>query len=155
MLHGQDIKGFIDQVTQNGYVVIPNAFSPSQMAQAKAEVARISAAEGAGPAAAAGRNAFEGFQTQRIYALLNKSRLFDPFVVHPAVLALNDHFLDHGYLINVLQSINIRPGEDAQALHHDDEFITLPRPRRALGTVSHVAALVRSPSVLMGTRRAS
>jgi len=52
----------------------------------------------------------------------------------PRVLALNDYFLDPGYLLSVLQSIQINPGEAEQRLHHDDGFCNMPRPRRALGT---------------------
>ena len=44
--------------------------------------------------------------------------MFDKFCLLPRVLALNDYFLDPGYMISVLHSIQINPGEKAQALHH-------------------------------------
>lgn len=134
-LETRDIQKLIDQVTRDGYVVIPHAFSAGQVSQAKAELARLSGTAEAGPAGQAGRNAFEGLRTQRIYALLNKARCFDQFALHPAVLALNDHFLDEGYLLNALHSVNIGPGEAAQRLHHDDQYVTVPRPHRPFGTV--------------------
>lgn len=137
----RDIKTYVDHVNQHGYVIIPNAFSPSQIADAKAELARLSTTPDAGPAVEAGRNPFEGLQTQRIYALLNKSRVFDNFALHSAVLALNDHFLDDGYLVTAFHSINIRPGEKAQSLHHDDEYITVPRPHRPFGTVCFLSSV--------------
>ncbi|EFZ04102.1 phytanoyl-CoA dioxygenase family protein [Metarhizium robertsii ARSEF 23] len=132
-LEARDIQKLIDQVTRDGYVVIPHAFSASQVSQAKAELGRLSGTAEAGPAGQAGRNAFEGLRTQRIYALLNKARCFDQFALHPAVLALNDHFLDEGYLLNALHSVNIGPGEAAQRLHHDDQYVTVPRPHRPFG----------------------
>lgn len=131
-----NIQSQIDHVTKHGYVIIPNAFSASEIAEAKAEIARIQNTPEAGPAGTSGRNSFEGLQTQRIYALLNKSRVFDKFPLHPTVLALNDNFLDEGYLLNAFHSVNIRPGEDAQALHHDDKYVTVPRPHRPFGSVS-------------------
>ncbi|EXV00924.1 phytanoyl-CoA dioxygenase [Metarhizium robertsii] len=138
-LEARDIQKLIDQVTRDGYVVIPHAFSASQVSQAKAELGRLSGTAEAGPAGQAGRNAFEGLRTQRIYALLNKARCFDQFALHPAVLALNDHFLDEGYLLNALHSVNIGPGEAAQRLHHDDQYVTVPRPHRPFGAAIMVA----------------
>ena len=87
-----------------------------------------------------GRNPFEGHDTQRVYGLLQKSRLFDPLVEHPAVMAACESTLGPGFLLSVAHAILIHPGEAAQSLHHDDSFYPLPRPRRALG-VSTIWAL--------------
>jgi len=57
----------------------------------------------------------------------------------PDVLALNDYFLSPGYMISVLHTIQINPGESAQALHHDDGYCHLPRPRPPLGSAILVA----------------
>lgn len=131
------IQQLIDQVNKHGYAIINNAFSPETVAKAKATVAQLTAdPKTAGPASEKGRNTFEGYKTQRLYALANKSRVFDAFALHEDVLALNDHFLDPGYLINSFQSINILPGETAQTLHYDHGYVTIQRPHRAIGTVS-------------------
>ncbi len=87
-----------------------------------------------------GRNPFEGHLTQRVYGLLAKSRLFDPLVEHPAVLAACEATLGPGFLLSVAHAILIHPGEAAQSLHHDDSFYPLPRPRQALG-ISTIWAL--------------
>jgi hypothetical protein len=86
-----------------------------------------------------GRNNFEGLNTNRIYSLLNKSRVFDKFVVIPRVLALNSYFLDEGYLLSAFHTISINPGEKAQSLHHDDGYIQFPRPRLPFGSAIMVA----------------
>jgi hypothetical protein len=130
-----EIQGLIDHITEDGYVVIPNAFSSEEIEEAKAEVLRLAGAPLTGGASLRGRNTFEGLKTQRIYALANKSRVFDKFALHPDVLALNDYFLDAGYLLNSFQSINIEPGETPQTLHHDDGYVTVPRPHRPFGAV--------------------
>lgn len=131
----------IDHVLKHGYVIIPNAFTKEEVAQAKKELDRLSRADEAGPASAGGRNPFEGFRTRRIYALLNKSRVFDKFTLHPDVLALNDYFLDDGFLVTAFHSISIEPHEDAQALHHDDSYIKVPRPHPPFGTVSKTRSI--------------
>ena len=87
-----------------------------------------------------GRNPFEGHKTQRVYGLLSKSRLFDPLVEHPAVMAACESTLGAGFLLSVAHAILIHPGEASQNLHFDDSFYPLPRPRPALG-VSTIWAL--------------
>lgn len=131
-----DVQPLIDHAIEHGYVIIENAFTDAEIDEAVEELHRLAGLHNlAGPASSGGRNKFEGFRTQRIYALLNKSRVFDRFPMHPKVMALNDFFLDPGWLLNAFHSINIQPGEDPQALHHDDGYVTLPRPHRPLGTV--------------------
>lgn len=126
----------IEHTLEHGYVIIPNAFSQTEIDEAKQELHRLAQKPSPGPASAGGRNVFEGYQTNRIYALLNKSRVFDKFPLHPDVLALNDYFLDDGFLMTAFHSISIQPDEDAQALHHDDSYIKVPRPHPPFGTAS-------------------
>lgn len=128
---------YIEQTIKNGYVVIEGAFTEAEVVEANHELSSLSETlEVGGPASIGGRNQFEGLKTRRIYALLNKSRVFDKFPLHPAVVALNNYFLDPGWLLHTMHSINIQPGEDPQALHHDDGFVTLPRPHKPFGSVS-------------------
>lgn len=129
------LKHQIDLINEHGYVIIPNAFSSEEIEEAQSELLRLVGAPMAGGASLRGRNTFEGLKTQRIYALANKSRVFDKFALHPEVLALNDHFLDPGYLLTSFQSINIEPGETPQTLHYDDGYVTVPRPHRPFGAV--------------------
>ncbi|KAF9872944.1 hypothetical protein CkaCkLH20_09454 [Colletotrichum karsti] len=139
---GADIQSMIDHVEEHGYVIIPNAFTEAELEEAHTELLRLAAdAASAGPAGGdrAGRNDFEGLNTKRIYALLNKSPVFQKFPIQTTLLALNDHFLDSGYLLNSFHSVYIQPGEAPQMLHHDDGFVTLPRPHRPFGTGVMVA----------------
>lgn len=64
------------------------------------------------------------------------------------MLALNDYFLDRGYLLSAFHTISINPGETKQALHHDDGYITVPRPRRPFG-----AAIMVCPNPLLWSPR--
>jgi hypothetical protein len=83
-----------------------------------------------------GRNNFEGFGTQRIYAMIEKTFACNPLVEHPLILGLLDRILEPNHLLSQLQAINILPGEARQPLHYDDAFYPWPRPRRALGAAT-------------------
>ncbi|KAF2181810.1 PhyH-domain-containing protein [Zopfia rhizophila CBS 207.26] len=127
----------IEHVEKHGYVILEDVFSIAEAEEAKAEIERLRTKDASGPKG--GRNEFEGWRTERIYGLLDKSRLFDKFVLLERVCALNDWFLDPGYMINSFHTIQINPGEDPQELHHDDAYCYIPRPRPPLGTAIIVA----------------
>ena len=76
-----------------------------------------------------GRNAFEGFRTERVYTLVGRGRVFEDIVEDARVLAILDRLLRPGYLLTASQAICIHPGETAQPIHHDDSFYPVPRPR--------------------------
>ncbi|KAK4067230.1 uncharacterized protein Triagg1_7673 [Trichoderma aggressivum f. europaeum] len=117
-------RSLVQAVLRDGYVVIPNAFTEAEALEAKAEIDRLH-----GQRPRIGRDSFDGFKTNRIFALLNKTRVFDKFCLIPQVHALNNFFLDDDYLVYIMETITINPGEKAQALHHDDSVIRMPRPR--------------------------
>ncbi|KAH7205116.1 uncharacterized protein BKA55DRAFT_629165 [Fusarium redolens] len=129
--HNEDL---IHSVIENGFVILENMFTEAEVEEACQELKRLSESDAAGPASSGGRNKFEGFRTNRIYALLNKSRVFDKFVAHPKIVALNDYFFDPGWLVSTFQSITLQSGAEAQTLHHDDGYITVPRPHRPFGS---------------------
>ena len=87
-----------------------------------------------------GRNDFEGFRSQRLYALLPKAPSTAKLVAHPAVLDLVDAVLDPPCLLSANIAINVHPGETAQSLHPDDGYCGVSRPRGPFG-VSAVWAI--------------
>ncbi|MBP6545167.1 MAG: phytanoyl-CoA dioxygenase family protein [Phenylobacterium sp.] len=87
-----------------------------------------------------GRNDFEGFATERVYTLVARGRVFEQVTEDPRVLAILDRFLQPGYLLSASQAICIYPGESAQAVHTDDGFYRLKRPRPA-ASMSLIAAV--------------
>jgi hypothetical protein len=129
------LQKLIDETVPNGYVIIPNTFTDAEVEEANTELRHLASSPEAGPAVFGGCNRFEGLSTNRVYALLNKPKVFDKFVLHPDILGLNEYFLGQGFLLNAFHSINIQPGEESQTIHHDDGFITIPRPHRSFGTV--------------------
>ena len=129
------ILPLINHVLEHGYVILPNIYTPAQVTTAVIELERLESLQSAGPASRGGRNAFEGFNTRRIYALADKSRAFDVFPTHETVLKLNDYFLQPNYLMTSFHTVTIGPGAKEQEMHTDDGLIMLPRPRPLIGIV--------------------
>jgi ectoine hydroxylase-related dioxygenase (phytanoyl-CoA dioxygenase family) len=96
--------------------------SPDRVAATRDELARVLAD------VPTGRNEFEGFGTQRIYALFAKTRAFDEAAVHPLVTGVLDRVLGESYQFSAPVGICIGPGEAAQVLHRDDAIYPLPWP---------------------------
>lgn len=130
------IQPLIDHVLEQGYVILPSIYTPSQVSHALAELDRLEAEQSSGPASKGGRNPFEGYNTNRVYALADKSRAFDCFPIQETVLKLNDYFLQPNYLMTSYHTVNIEPGSVEQSIHTDDGLIALPRPRPLMGIVS-------------------
>jgi ectoine hydroxylase-related dioxygenase (phytanoyl-CoA dioxygenase family) len=86
-----------------------------------------------------GRNPFEGQQTERVYTLVARHRLFQDIASDPRVMALCDAILEPNYLLTASQAISLSPGETPQPWHTDDSFYTLPRPRPMVGLSTIVA----------------
>jgi hypothetical protein len=123
-----ETPGDHETLMREGYVVFERLLDPSTCAEIRSENARL--------IGGSGRNAFEGFRTQRVYNVLAKTRVFDDLIDHPRLLALLDRIFEPNYLLSQAQTINIKPGEDPQGLHFDDSFYKIPRPRPALGVAA-------------------
>jgi ectoine hydroxylase-related dioxygenase (phytanoyl-CoA dioxygenase family) len=124
----------LEQLQAEGFVVLRDAAGPDLVRRFREELAPYLAT------APFGRNDFEGFRSQRLYALLAKARSTAELVAHPAVLELVDAVLDAPCLLSANIAINVHPGETAQSLHPDDGYCGVPRPRRPFG-VSAVWAI--------------
>jgi ectoine hydroxylase-related dioxygenase (phytanoyl-CoA dioxygenase family) len=125
----EDVDRCMEALERDGYVVIENLISPEQVAEIKEDLIPRFTYE-------SGRNNFEGFKTQRLYAFFEKSLVCNPLVEHPLILGCLDRIFEPNYLLSQLQAINILAGEVQQPLHHDDLFYRVPRPRRALGAAT-------------------
>lgn len=125
-----EVGSTLDQLETDGYVVLERAVGPDVLDRIRAELAPYL---GEGDMAHYGRNDFEGFSTNRVYALLAKAPSIAELVEHADVVALLDALLLPGYLLSANLAINLLPGETAQNLHYDDGFYRLPRPRRPIG----------------------
>jgi len=102
-----------------GACIVTGMLSPADVAAARASLAGVVAG------IPQGRNDFEGFKTQRIYALFAKTRAFDGPALHPLVVGVLDRVLAH-YQLSAPVGIVIGPGEKAQLVHRDQSIYPLP-----------------------------
>jgi hypothetical protein len=103
----------------DGYCAVEGLLPSEEVTAARASLADVLAAT------PEGRNDFEGFKTQRVYALFAKTRAFDGPATHPLLLGVLDRVLRH-YQLSAPTGIQIGPGEKAQVLHRDDQIYPLP-----------------------------
>jgi len=115
---GQDVAR---RLIDDGYVVVTGLMSTQDVQAARTDLSRVLAQT------PTGRNAFEGFATQRIYALFAKTRTFDRAAIDPLLLEVLDHVMGH-YQLSAPVGIRIGPGEKAQILHRDDSIYPLAEP---------------------------
>ena len=81
-----------------------------------------------------GRNDFEGFKSNRVYALLAKApEVFAPMAAHPLSLAFAERELGTSCLLSAMLAINLHPGETVQDWHMDDNHIDIPLPHPPYG----------------------
>jgi ectoine hydroxylase-related dioxygenase (phytanoyl-CoA dioxygenase family) len=119
------MKDVARRLLDDGYVVVPDMVHLDGVRDARADISRVLRTT------RTGRNYFEGFSTQRIYALFAKTRVFDALAVHPLLLSVLDEVLGH-YQLSAPTGICIGPGEDAQILHRDDSIYPVPEPHPPL-----------------------
>ena len=122
------VRADLASVERQGYVIIESLLGADELDAIRVATAPLLNAPG--------RNDFEGLKTQLGYAVLAKTRALDRLVDHPRILALLDRLFMPNYLLSQLQIINLMPGETSQALHFDDAFYPVPRPRPPLGAAT-------------------
>ena len=114
-----DASDVVAALERDGYLIVEGMFDPGAMAVARQSLLDVL------QSTPTGRNDFEGFVTQRIYALFAKTRAFDSVAVDPLLLAVLDRVLGQ-YQLSAPVGINIGPGEKAQVLHRDQSIYPLP-----------------------------
>jgi ectoine hydroxylase-related dioxygenase (phytanoyl-CoA dioxygenase family) len=119
---GQDIA---QRLMADGYVVVTGMMADEDVRAARADLDRVLAAT------PTGRNPFEGFSTQRVYALFAKTRTFDRAAIDPLLQDAMTRVLGP-HQLSAPVGIRIGPGEAAQILHRDDSIYPVPEPHPPL-----------------------
>jgi ectoine hydroxylase-related dioxygenase (phytanoyl-CoA dioxygenase family) len=112
----------LQEIEDQGFTILPELLSAGQCQAVRDALAAHSNG-------LRGRNDFEGYRTERVYSLLARGAIFADLAAHPAILALLDETLEANYLLSAGLSIDLHPGETPQAIHYDDSFYPVPRPR--------------------------
>lgn len=123
----------VARIARDGFTIIEDFLDAPTLASVRAGLAPHFGSH-------RGRNAFEGFATERVYTLVGRGKVFERVAEDERLLTLIAHFLQPNFLLSAAQAIRIDPGEAAQALHFDDSFYRVARPRPAL-SVSMIAAI--------------
>jgi len=125
-LDGRSFADWRAQYDRDGYVVFPRVMSTREVRQVRTAVALH--------LDKTGRNDFEGFNSNRVYALLAKApEVCSKMLIHPLVLGFVEAELGKSCLASALLAINLLPGETAQDWHHDDGHIRIPLPHPSYG----------------------
>ena len=117
------VDSVVAGIEDDGYVIVEGVLTPEEVAATRAGLQDVLAAT------PTGRNDFEGFATQRVYALFAKTRAFDAPATLPLLLGVLDRVLGP-HQLSAPVGIQIGPGEKAQALHRDDSVYPLPTPHQ-------------------------
>ncbi len=123
----------IEKIQKDSYAVVENALTAEAVAEIKDALAPYLKGE------LMGRNDFEGFHSERVYALLTKTPGLAHIIEHPLTMGVVDEFLQPGYLLSAAIAINVHPGETPQDFHIDDggnaEVLKRPRPMVGVSTI--------------------
>ncbi|MCL2581317.1 MAG: hypothetical protein FWE35_02555, partial [Streptosporangiales bacterium] len=82
-----DSRDVARQLMEDGLVLVTGMMDPDTLRDARADLDRVLRTT------RTGRNSFEGFATQRIYALFAKTRAFDAPATGPLLLGVLDEVL--------------------------------------------------------------
>lgn len=146
-----DVQTHAERLDRDGFTVIEDLMDAATLAEARRTLAPHLGSH-------QGRNAFEGFKTERVYTLVARGPVFERLTEAPRVLALLDQVLQPGYLLTASQAICIHPGEAAQGVHYDDSFYRQPRPRPAISytliaAVDPFTSLNGATDIIAGSHR--
>lgn len=134
-----EIREHLNAIEERGFAILEAQISERHIARIRNELSPYLAGQHFG------RNDFEGFRSERVYALLAKAPSIAALIEHPAVMALTDMLLPKNYLLSAALAINVHPGETPQDWHIDDAsgsggHPAFARPRKPYG-ISAIWAL--------------
>ncbi|HEY8004428.1 MAG TPA: phytanoyl-CoA dioxygenase family protein [Phenylobacterium sp.] len=121
-----DADGHAVAIREQGFTVIEDFLDQAALAEFRARLAPYLGSH-------RGRNDFEGFETERVYTLVARGKVFEDIAAEPRLLSLLSRFLEGAFLLSATHAINLQPGETAQSIHADDGFYRQPRTSPAVG----------------------
>lgn len=124
--HRFDADAHAARIREQGYTVIEDFMDQAALDTFRAALAPFLGSH-------RGRNDFEGFETERVYTLVARGKVFEDLATDPRLMALLSRFMEGAFLLSATHAINLRPGETAQGIHTDDGFYRQPRLGPAVG----------------------
>jgi ectoine hydroxylase-related dioxygenase (phytanoyl-CoA dioxygenase family) len=121
-----DADAHAAQIREQGFTIIEDFLDAAGLAAFREAIAPFLGSH-------SGRNDFEGFETERVYTLVARGKVFEDLACDPRLMALLSRFLEGQFLLSATHAINLKPGETAQGIHTDDGFYRQPRTSPAVG----------------------
>lgn len=100
-LNGRSFEDAWQQFQEEGYVIFENVLTPEELETQRAALKPWIDAD------IRGRNNFEGSQSNRIYAMLDKDPVFGDLISHPLQLAFAERELGASVLLYASLAINL------------------------------------------------
>ncbi len=123
-LGGKSFEEAMKEYDEEGYLIFNNVLSEGYLSEIR------DAAKPYLDKNIAGRNDFEGLNSNRLYALVAKSPVFAKLSMHPLALAFAEADLGRNCLLYAYLAINLHPGESVQPWHYDDSHCNAKLPRK-------------------------
>ena len=114
------------QLERDGYVILRDRLNFEKLRAIRAEFDRLY------QTAASGDTEFGGFETQRLYNLVARTRVLDELFLFPELLAIIEAYLSDQIQLSIASSVKLLPGETAQPFHRDDAYYPMARPHMPL-----------------------
>lgn len=121
-----DVDAHAREIREQGFTVIRDFMDAGALAAFRKALAPYLGSH-------RGRNDFEGFETERVYTLVARDKVFEDLATDPRIMSLLSRFLEGAFLLSATHAINLMPGETAQSIHTDDGFYHQPRSSPAVG----------------------
>jgi ectoine hydroxylase-related dioxygenase (phytanoyl-CoA dioxygenase family) len=116
----------ISYLNENGYVILESVINLEKVQLILNECRNLL------NDVSTGSSSFGGFNTQRLFNLVARTRVLDDLILFPDLIAIVEGYLDDQIQLSVASLINVKPGETSQPLHRDDSLYPLTRPRMPL-----------------------
>jgi ectoine hydroxylase-related dioxygenase (phytanoyl-CoA dioxygenase family) len=120
------VRDTANALKEDGYVILKNRLSKTKLQEIKSELKLLH--EGVSK----GTSHFGGFETERVYNLVARTRALDELYLNNEVLAIIESHLDDQIQLSISSSVNLLPGQFSQNFHRDDGYYPLPRPHMPL-----------------------
>ena len=120
----KDRTAVISRLVTEGYAVIGQILDKDRLGALANEFERLEASDAA-PILA---DSFSGHKTTRYFDLLNEGEIWQRMATESLILDLVGSLLGRDFLLSLMSTVSIEPGEVAQEVHCDDDIYRLPRP---------------------------
>lgn len=116
----------VQALEENGWVMLERVLDRDSLDRYRAALDDVNART------RHGRYEFEGFHTHRAYCVVDKTRAFDPLVMHTRVLAIVEGYFGDAPQLSASMGMTLYEGQTAQPLHRDTGHFPMPWPRPPL-----------------------